>query len=87
MGEEAFNKLKGGLKVTSYYVDKDNREIPITVYTAASASVTTYGLYGDEGAGFRLTRKDLVTLAGSNIFYLKNGKFVKSNEKREGARH
>ena len=87
MGEEIFEKLKKGLAITSYYVDKNGKVIPITMFTYISTTITTYGLYGDEGAGFRLTRKDLVTLAGSNIFYLKNGKFVKSNEKREGARH
>lgn len=86
MGEEVYNKLKGGLRVTSYYVDEENKEIPITLYTYIYDTITTYGLYGDEGAGFRLTDTYSVGIAGGNIFYLENGKFIKSDEKGKGAR-
>lgn len=87
MGEEIFNKLKRGLEVTSYYIDKNNKVIPITMLTYISDTITTYGLYGDEGAGFRLTNSYSVDIAGDNIFYLENGKFIKSDEKGKGARH
>ena len=85
MGEEIFNKLKRGLGVTSYYIDKNGKVIPITMFTYISTTITTYGLYGDEGAGFRLTERYSVDIAGDNIFYLENGKFIKSDEKGKGA--
>lgn len=86
-GEEAYNILHKGLFVSSYYVDKNNKVIPITFYTYIYDTITTYGLYGDEGAGFRLTNSYSVDIAGDNIFYLENGKFIKSDEKGKGARH
>ncbi|WP_034548739.1 hypothetical protein, partial [Helicobacter cinaedi] len=85
-GEEAYNILHKGLFVSSYYVDKNNKVIPITFYTYIYDTITTYGLYGDEGAGFRLTNRYSVGIAGGNIFYLENGKFIKSDEIRKGER-
>lgn len=87
MGDEVYNRLKGGLRVTSYYLDKNGKVIPITMLTYISTTITTYGLYGDEGAGFRLTNSYSVDIAGDNTFYLENGKFIKSDEKGKGARH
>ena len=86
MGEEIFEKLKKGLAITSYYVDKNGKVIPITMLTYISTTITIYGLYGDEGAGFRLTDRYFVDIAGDNIFYLENGKFIKSDEIRKGER-
>lgn len=80
MGKEAYNILHKGLFVTSYYIDKNNKVIPITFYTYIYDTITTYGLYGDEGAGFRLTDSYSVGIAGGNIFYLENDKFIKSDE-------
>ena len=85
-GEEAYNILHKGLSVSSYYVDKNNKVIPITFYTYIYDTITTYGLYGDEAAGFRLTNRYSVGIAGGNIFYLENGKFIKSDEIRKGER-
>lgn len=85
MGEEIFEKLKKGLAISSYYVDKNGKVIPITMFTYISTTITTYGLYGDEGAGFRLTNRYSADIAGDNIFYLENGKFIKSDETREAA--
>lgn len=87
MGEEIFEKLKKGLATTSHCVDKNGKVIPITMLTYISTTITIYGLYGDEGAGFRLTNRYSADIAGDNIFYLENGKFIKSDEKGKGARH
>ena len=84
MGEEVFEKLKGGLSVKSYYIDKKGKVIPISVYTYITETTTKYGLYGDEGAGFRFSSSWYVDIAGSNIFYLINDKFIKSDERLEG---
>lgn len=87
MGDEVYNRLKGGLRVTSCYLDKNGKVIPITMLTYISTTITTYGLYGDEGSGFRLTNSYSYGITGDNIFYLENGKFIKSDEKGKGARH
>ena len=87
MGEEIFEKLKKGLAITSYYVDKNGKVIPITMFTYISTTITTYVLYGDEGSGFRLTNSYSYGITGDNIFYLENGKFIKSDEKDKGGTH
>lgn len=87
MGDEVYNKLKDTLRVTSYYVDKNNKVIPITMYTYIYVSQTTYGLYGDEGAGFRLTQRESYDISKGIIFYFINGKFIKSDERGKGARY
>lgn len=87
MGDEVYNRLEGGIRVTSYYVDKENKVIPITMFTYISTTITTYGLYGDEGAGFRLTDSYSYGITGDSIFYLENDKFIKSDEKDKGGTH
>ncbi|WP_394977770.1 hypothetical protein [uncultured Helicobacter sp.] len=90
MGEEVFNKLKPDIILTSFYrIKKEkNKEkhIPITFLVEFTWTITTYGLYGDEGAGIRFTETWETGMGGDNIFYLENGKFVKSNEKRKDMR-
>ena len=83
MGEKAYNKFDL-LSVSSYYIDKKGQVIPVTIYTHLNEVVTTYGLYGDEGAGFRLSDTRYRSLTSGNIFYLVNGKFMKSDEKARG---
>lgn len=87
MGEEAYNILHKGLSVSSYYIDKNNKVIPITFYTYIYDTITTYGLYGDEGAGFRLTQGESYDISKGIIFYFINGKFIKSDERGKGARY
>lgn len=87
MSDEVYNKLKDTLRVTSYYVDKSGKVIPITMYTYIYVSRTTYGLYGDEAAGFRLTQGESYDISKGIIFYFINGKFIKSDERGKGARY
>ena len=62
---------------------------PIVISMSASGLKklkTTYGpLTGDEGAGFKYVHKDYSKKLSNNIFYLENGKFIKSDEKGKGA--
>lgn len=83
MGEEAFDAYKRGLMVTSYYIDKNNKVVPISMYTTVYSITTTYGIYGDEGAGIRFSDKSSGDIGASNLFYLIDGKFVKSDKHRE----
>lgn len=85
IGEEAYDIIRRGLVVTSYYIDKNNKVIPVTFYTFIADTITTYGLYGDEGAGIKFTDSYSVGIEGDNIFYLENGKFIKSDERGKGA--
>ncbi len=83
MGEEAFNAYKGSLTLTArYYVDED-KVVPVSMYTRVYSITTTYGIYGDEGAGIRFSKKSSGGIASSNLFYIVDGKFVKSDEHRE----
>ena len=63
---------------------------PIVISMSASGLKklkTTYGpLTGDEGAGFKYVHKDYSKKLSNNIFYLENGKFIKSDEIRKGER-
>ena len=86
MGEEIFKELKPDIILTSFYRIKEKdkeKHIPITFLVEFTWTITTYGLYGDEGAGFRFTETRKTGMGGDNIFYLENGKFIKSNEKRK----
>lgn len=86
MGEEIFKELKPVIILTSFYRIKEKdkeKHIPITFLVEFTWTITTYGLYGDEGAGFRFTETRETGTGGDNIFYLENGKFIKSNEKRK----
>ena len=83
MGEEIFKELKPDIILTSFYRDDKGIEFPLTFLVEFTWTITTYGLYGDEGAGFRFTETRKTGTGGDNIFYLENGKFVKSDEKRE----
>ena len=86
MGEEIFKELKPDIILTSFYRIKEKdkeKHIPITFLVEFTWTITTYGLYGDEGAGFRFTETRKTGTGGDNIFYLENGKFIKSNEKRK----
>lgn len=84
MGEEIYEKLESGLVVSSYYIDEEKYIVPISLYTYITETRTKYGLYGDEGAGFRFSSSWYVDIAGSNIFYLVEDKFIKSDERLKG---
>lgn len=84
MGEEAFNKLQPNILLTSFYTTNKNgveKDIPIEISVSISWDKTTYGLYGDEGAGFRLTETRRVGLGNFfNTFYLIDNKFIRYKE-------
>ena len=87
MGEELFNELKPNIILTSYY-QVDRTVVPLTfVVDFIVWTKTTYlpvAPFGDD-APFKLTEKEKELKLGYNIFYLENGKFVKSDEKRQRA--
>ncbi|MDY2824110.1 MAG: hypothetical protein SOT27_07620 [Helicobacter sp.] len=86
MGEEAFNKLQPNILLISFYTINENgveKDIPIEFSVSISWYKTTYGLYGDEGAGFRFTETRRVGLGNLfNTFYLVDNKFIRYKEDR-----
>ncbi|WP_110855407.1 hypothetical protein, partial [Helicobacter cinaedi] len=86
MGEEAFNKLQPNILLISFYTINENgveKDIPIEFSVSISWYKTTYGLYGDEGAGFRFTETRIVGLGNFfNTFYLIDNKFIRYKEDR-----
>lgn len=86
MGEEAFNKLQPNILLISFYTINENgveKDIPIEISVSISWYKTTYGLYGDEGAGFRFTETRIVGLGNFfNTFYLIDNKFIRYKEDR-----
>ena len=86
MGEEAFNKLQPNILLISFYTINENgveKDIPIEISVSISWYKTTYGLYGDEGAGFRFTETRRVGLGNLfNTFYLIDNKFIMYKEDR-----
>lgn len=82
-GDEIYKKIKPYLGVRSYY-ECQGKRYPLTIKVDIPEVVTTYGLYGDEGRGFSLTRSYVRGISGDNIFYLENGRFIKSDERGEG---
>lgn len=86
MGEEAFNKLQPNILLISFYTINENgveKDIPIEISVSISWYKTTYGLYGDEGAGFRFTETRSVGLGNLfNTFYLIDNKFIRYKEDR-----
>ena len=86
MGEEAFNKLQPNILLISFYTINENgveKDIPIEFSVSISWYKTTYGLYGDEGAGFRFTETRIEGLGNLfNTFYLVDNKFIRYKEDR-----
>lgn len=86
MGEEAFNKLQPNILLISFYTINENgveKDIPIEFSVSISWYKTTYGLYGDEGAGFRFAETRIEGLGNLfNTFYLVDNKFIRYKEDR-----
>ena len=86
MGEEAFNKLQPNILLISFYTINENgveKDIPIEISVSISWYKTTYGIYGDEGAGIRFTETRRVGLGNFfNTFYLIDDKFIRYKEDR-----
>ena len=80
MGNEVYNKLKPDIVLRAFYRIKENnmeKDIPVAFRVYTTWTKTTYGIYGDEGAGVRLKDKEIYLMDTKNIFYFIDDKFVK----------
>ena len=75
---EAYNVA--GLTVEDYYYDERGARIPISVFVSFPFYYYEYGIYGDEGAGFRFREQINSKYYVDRKLYLKNNKFVERKE-------
>ena len=77
IGQENYYKFTPDINVWSFYVDDNNNIVPIELTVTYNYKVKKYGLFGDEGRGFSLSKGEIHTARGGNKFILNNDKFEK----------
>ena len=77
IGQENYYKFTPDINVWSFYVDDNNNIVPIELTVTYNYKVKKYGLFGDEGRGFSLSKGAIHTARGGNKFILNNNKFEK----------
>ena len=81
IGTENYNKFKPTMFPSYFYVDDNNNVVAIAVSVYYAVGYTKYGLFGDEGRGFSLSRKDIKDISGNNRFYFDSHKNTFVREK------
>ena len=81
IGTENYNKFKPTMLPSYFYVDDNDNVVAIAVSVYYAVGYTKYGLFGDEGRGFSLSRKDIKDIGGNNRFYFDSQKNTFVREK------
>ena len=81
IGTENYNKFKPTMLPSYFYVDDNDNVVAIAVSVYYAVGYTKYGLFGDEGRGFSLSRKDIKDISGNNKFYFDSHKNTFVREK------
>ena len=81
IGTENYNKFKPTMLPSYFYIDDNNNVVAIAVSVYYAVDYTKYGLFGDEGAGFSLSRKDIKDIGGNGKFYFDSHKNTFVREK------
>jgi len=81
IGTENYNKFKPTMLPSYFYIDDNNNVVAIAVSVYYAVGYTKYGLFGDEGAGFSLSRKDIKDIGGNGKFYFDSQKNTFVREK------
>ena len=81
IGIENYNKFKPTMLPSYFYVDENNNVVAIAVSVYYVVGYTKYGLFGDEGRGFSLSRKDIKDIGGNSEFYFDSHKNTFVREK------
>ena len=77
IGQENYHNFTPDINVWSFYIDDNNNIVPIELTVTYNYKVKKYGLFGDEGRGFSLSKGEIHTARGGNKFILNNDKFEK----------
>ena len=81
IGTENYNQFKPTMLPSYFYIDDNNNVVAIAVSVYYAVGYTKYGLFGDEGRGFSLSRKDIKDIGGNNRFYFDSQKNTFVREK------
>ena len=71
IGQEDYNKFKPSIDIGYFYVDNDEI-VPIELSATYSYQGTKFGLFGDEGRGFSLSRDRFEYYEVKNKFYMED---------------
>ena len=74
IGEKNYNKEKPSIMLDKFYVDKNDKIVPISIFADYFIIKTRYVLNGDEGGGFSFTEKREINISGENYFYINTSK-------------
>ena len=77
IGQDDYSKFMPDIGVWSFYLDDNDNIVPIELTVSYDYQVKIYGLFGDEGRGFYMSRKESRYVPGGNKFILTNDKFEK----------
>lgn len=80
IGQDDYSKFMPDIGVWSFYLDDNDNIVPIELTATYNYEVKIYGLFGDEGRGFYMSRKESRYVPGGNKFILTNDKFEKVNK-------
>ena len=78
IGETAYKH--SSIMIDELYLDDEKLKV-ISLSVSFYQSYTKYGLFGDEGRGFSLSRKDIKDIGGNNRFYFDDNKNTFAREK------
>ena len=70
IGEKAYKHCS--IVIEEFYIDDNEQLQVISLSLMFYVGYTKFGLFGDEGRGFALSRKDVKTLPGNNKIYIED---------------
>ena len=69
-GEKAYKHCS--IVIEEFYIDDNEQLQVISLSLMFYVGYTKYGLFGDEGRGFSLSRRDVKDVGGDSVFYLED---------------
>ena len=63
IGQDDYSKFMPDIGVWSFYLDDNDNIVPIELTATYDYEVKIYGLFGDEGRGFYMSRKEEINLS------------------------
>ena len=70
IGEKAYKHCS--IVIEEFYIDDNEQLQVISLSLMFYIGYTKFGLFGDEGRGFSLSRRDIKDVGGDSIFYLED---------------